>query len=476
MKYESKGTVHNQVAGLKAGKSLHKRVNKKASERRYIDFVESLPQVFFEIDKNGIITYTSPSVESISGYNTSELLGRLYTELIHPEDLPCILRQFEKILKGLIEPSEYRFIAKSGDIRWAWSFSRAVFVSGDCIGIRGVIIDITERKRTEEMLRESRQILSNLIDFLPDATFAIDRKGKIIAWNIAIEEMTGIKAEDMLGKGNYEYALPFYGIRKPILIDLVLNPHEEIENKYLLIKSEGDVLVTEGDVLFKGGSHTLWAKAKPLYDGNGNVVGAIESIRDVTDRKRMEEALIKTHEQLELKVAERTAELEIANEYLKREIEDRKRTEEELEVKSKSLEKANTTLNVVLKRSEENKIEIEQKLLHNVNEMIIPYIEKLKEGRLDSRSSTFLKMLEMNLQDLVSPFMKTQTTNGFSFTAKELQIVNLIRGGKSTKEIAELLRMSKKAVDYHRDNIRKKLNLKKRNVNLQSHLSSLQSH
>jgi PAS domain-containing protein/DNA-binding CsgD family transcriptional regulator len=332
-------------------------------------------------------------------------------------------------------------------------------------------------KKTEETLRESKQLLSNLIDFLPDATFAIDKNGKVvIAWNLAIEEMTGIKAEDMIGKGNYEYAIPFYGVRKPILIDLALNPNGEIENKYLLDKMEGNVFVTEVDVDFKGECRALWAKAKPLYDGKGNVVGAIESIRDITDRKRMEEALIKAHEQLELRVAERTAKLEIANEYLKREIEDRKHTEEALEIKSQSLEKANTTLNVVLKRWKENKIEIEQKLLNNVNELIIPYIEKLKECRLDSRSITFLTMLEMNLQDLLSPFMNTQPINGFNFTVKELQIVNLIKGGKSTKEIAELLMMSKKAVDYHRDNIRKKLNLKKKSVNLRSHLSSLQSH
>ena len=99
--------------------------------------------------------------------------------------------------------------------------------------------DITERKQAEEALKESKQQLANIIDFLPDATLVINNEGEVIAWNRAIEEMTGVKAPDMLGKGNYEYALPFYGERRPILIDLVLNPQEEALSKYLSIRKKG---------------------------------------------------------------------------------------------------------------------------------------------------------------------------------------------------------------------------------------------
>ena len=88
--------------------------------------------------------------------------------------------------------------------------------------------DVTDRKRAELALQESEQKLANIIDFLPDATLVIDKEGQVIAWNRAMEEMTGIKAEDMVGQGNYEYALPFYGKRRPILIDLVLQPREEL--------------------------------------------------------------------------------------------------------------------------------------------------------------------------------------------------------------------------------------------------------
>ncbi|HYA14607.1 MAG TPA: PAS domain-containing protein [Syntrophales bacterium] len=154
-----------------------------------------------------------------------------------------------------------------------------------------IVREITIRKQAEEALRESQQRLSDIIDFLPDATFAIDRQGKVIAWNRAIEEMTGVKAEEMIGKGDYEYAIPFYGMRRPILIDLVFISDEEIEKKYRFIEKKGDILFTEADVPLKNQHRILWGKARPLYDSGGNIIGAIESIRDITDRKHMEAAL-----------------------------------------------------------------------------------------------------------------------------------------------------------------------------------------
>ena len=148
--------------------------------------------------------------------------------------------------------------------------------------------DITERKRVEEALRESEQRLSEIIDFLPDATFAIDRGGKVIAWNHAIEEMTGIKAAAMLGKENFEYSVPFYGSRQPVLIDLVLDTDKKSANSYRITEKEGDVLVGETDTKLLGKKRTLWGKARPLYNSNGEIVGAIETLRDVTDRKELE--------------------------------------------------------------------------------------------------------------------------------------------------------------------------------------------
>jgi PAS domain S-box-containing protein len=153
-------------------------------------------------------------------------------------------------------------------------------------------LELAERKRAQEALRESQQQLADIINFLPDATFVVDRGGKVIAWNRAMEEMTGIEAADMLGKGNYEYALPFYGERRPILIDSVTDPRQDIKAEYVWTERKGEVLTGEAYMPALGvGEVYLSATASALRDSKGNIVGAIQSIRDITERKRAEAAL-----------------------------------------------------------------------------------------------------------------------------------------------------------------------------------------
>ena len=167
--------------------------------------------------------------------------------------------------------------------------------------------DILNREQAEEELRrnavlleanvealwESECRMAHIIDFLPDATFAIDCDGRVIAWNRAIEEMTGTCKDDILGKNSFAYAVPFYGKARPILIDLVFMDHSDIEKKYDFVLRRGDQLTAEvfAPRLHRGEGAYLWGVAAPLYDRIGNVVGAIESIRDITDRKQFEEAL-----------------------------------------------------------------------------------------------------------------------------------------------------------------------------------------
>ncbi|MBN2575246.1 MAG: response regulator [Deltaproteobacteria bacterium] len=158
------------------------------------------------------------------------------------------------------------------------------------------------RDRTEQ-IRESERRLASIIDFLPDATLVVDAQGKVVAWNKAMEEMTGKKAAEMLGKGDYEYAVPFYAERRPALIDMVTVPNEVLEAKYRDIRRLGDVLAGETFApVLRGGGRWVSARASALRDSKGQVVGAIESVRDITERKQMQEALQQAKE-----VAERAA-------------------------------------------------------------------------------------------------------------------------------------------------------------------------
>jgi PAS domain S-box-containing protein len=149
-----------------------------------------------------------------------------------------------------------------------------------------------KRKQAEHSLHDSERRLSDIIDFLPDATFAIDRSGHVIAWNRAMKEMTGVPAQEMLGKGEYCYAIPFYGKRRPILIDLVFSPHDEVRQSYSFVRADGDILSAETiNAAPDGRQCVLSGKAAPLTDSHGSIVGAIESIRDITDLKKTEEEL-----------------------------------------------------------------------------------------------------------------------------------------------------------------------------------------
>lgn len=161
--------------------------------------------------------------------------------------------------------------------------------------------DISERKAAEEQTKNSYQQLLDILEFLPDATFVIDKDKRVIAWNRAIEIMTGMEKCDVLGLGDYIYALPFYGVRCPVLVDLLGESPDVISRKYKCIKMEGRTLFTEAFVpsFRNGDSRYFWATASPLLDKQGNVVGAIESIRDVTEYKFAEEEKSRLESQLD---------------------------------------------------------------------------------------------------------------------------------------------------------------------------------
>jgi len=150
---------------------------------------------------------------------------------------------------------------------------------------------VTERKLSEEALQTSRRQLTDIVEFLPDATLAIDKEKRIIIWNKAIEKMTGVPAAEMIGKGDYAYTIPFYGEARPQLMDLIFMDHGDIVARYPNINREGDSITAEVfcNALYNNKGAWVFAKASPLHDPSGNIVGAIESIRDITERKQAED-------------------------------------------------------------------------------------------------------------------------------------------------------------------------------------------
>ncbi|HEY5556324.1 PAS domain S-box protein [Acetobacterium sp.] len=155
---------------------------------------------------------------------------------------------------------------------------------------------------TEEALRSNQRQLTDIIEFLPDATLAIDTTGHVIIWNKAIEKMTGIPASEMIGKGDYVYTIPFYGEARPHLMDLIFQEDEKIVNRYPNLTREGDSLTAEVFCSALNNNKGAWvfAKASPLHDQAGNIIGAIESIRDITEHKNKEEEILESKNFMEI--------------------------------------------------------------------------------------------------------------------------------------------------------------------------------
>ncbi|ABS54684.1 multi-sensor signal transduction histidine kinase [Methanoregula boonei 6A8] len=157
------------------------------------------------------------------------------------------------------------------------------------------------RKEAERSQHESEQRLANIIDFLPDAILAVDRTGRVIAWNRTNENITGVPASGILGKGDYEYALSTYGERRPFLLDMIYEPDEKILKYYTNIVHDGGAISAETSLAApKGRRIDIMAKASPLYNQKGEVTGAIEVIRDITALKKIEQDLRAAYERVTL--------------------------------------------------------------------------------------------------------------------------------------------------------------------------------
>jgi len=314
------------------------------------------------------------------------------------------------------------------------------------------------RKKAEE---EIMHLFNMAIDML--CVFGFD--SVFTRLNPAFERTLGFTTKELISKPFFEFIHP--------------DDRERTRSVAKKAYSTGKaVLGFENRFLCKDGSYRWisWAARPVLEEETVYSVG-----RDVTDLKRAQAELKKAHDELELRVADRTAELVQANEQMRHEIKERRKamkalrqSEKSLEAQNTNLAELNTALKVLLKRREEDKTEIGEKLFLNMRQLIQPYLEKLKRSGLNERQTAYVGILETNLDDLVSPFASSLSSGYLRLTPAEIQTADLVRQGKTTKEIAGLLNLSRRTVEFHRENIREKFGLKKQETNLRSYLLTIQ--
>ena len=253
--------------------------------------IDAIPSPVFYKDAEGAYLGFNESYQAMMGLSREQMLGKTVHQLWEKE----LADKYWKMDRELFEQSGAQVYEST--VRYAGGtprdviFNKAVFRNRDGTvgGLVGVILDITERKAAEEEARDAYRRIADILEFLPDATFVVDQEGCVIAWNRAIEVMTGVPQEEILGKGDHAYALPFYGERRKILIDL-LDAEQEARAHYPGITHEGSTLYVEKRVALHGKEERyLWGVAAPLFDRQGVRVGGIQTLRDMTELRRAEQ-------------------------------------------------------------------------------------------------------------------------------------------------------------------------------------------
>ena len=410
-------TLEKKMADLeKANEELREQ------EERYRLTFEQVSDVIFLLDTDLRILTMSPSVEKNLGYHPLDFIGKPFAKIKRVMDPGCYAQARAKlasILEGkTVEPSDYIIFAKDGTLRHIETSATPILKNGRILCIVCVTRDITRRRQAEENLLHERNFSQTVVESLPGLFFVLDEQGKLLRWNDHLKVVTGYSDSELR-------EMPFADIRPEKYRNATLEGIREV-----LRVGE---LSTEAKMIFKDGIHRIFRlhARRFFYEGKRCIAG---TGMDITDRKR---------------------------------------TENDLKRFAESLEDANITLRVLMRRHNEDRQDIEAKLQANVHDLILPYVKKLKEANLADRHKNDLQILEHHLREILSPFLKNIHAAHADLTPREILIMDLIKQGKKSGEIAAALNASLKTVETHRNHIRKKLNLVHARINLRSYLLSL---
>jgi PAS domain S-box-containing protein len=274
----------------------------RESEALFRGVAERSSDIIVLTDLAGRATYVSPSVRKILGYDPAELTRRSYEHFIHPDDHRLLQEVIPQSMAGRTEKEvTVRFRKKDGGFAVIEFFGTPIIQEGQVTGTQVIGRDSTDRMRVESELRDTSRRLGDIIDFFPDPTMAIDKDGNVVAWNKSMEELTEITPGSILGRGNYSYATWFYGTPRPMLIDLVLHGDlDAIDKKYPKNRRDGNTIRAGADTVRPDGTRIqFWVTATPLFDQNGETVGAIETLRDVTRQKKTARAMRESKDYLD---------------------------------------------------------------------------------------------------------------------------------------------------------------------------------
>ena len=434
----------------------------RESEEKYKTLVESSLTGIF-IHQDGKYVFVNDRFAEIHGYESGELLGKEYLLLIHPDEREARANVVSRRLNGEDIPRRYEVRRLGRDGRTIWCEMMATCVEyGGRPAIMGNIVDITERKRAEEALRQSKEKLAGIVDSVTDLMVMVDEGFNIVWANNVAKRAFG---PDLVGKKCYS---AYHG-RKKVCDPCIVRQSFE----------DGKVHQFEADiVVLHGNQRTFWCTASVAErDEHGRPTMIVESFRDITERKRAEDMLRETVRQQQVAYYQAMIYGERLNKQIRicnRTQEALRKRNEALKAQARNLEEMNTAMKVLLEHRQEDKDEFEERVVTNVEELVLPYIEALKDAGLGAKQMAYARMIESHLNDITSPYIRNLCSKHLGLTPKQIQVANLIKEGQTTREIAGLLNTSVRTVKFHREKIRAKLGLKNKKANLRFYLLSLQ--
>ena len=400
----------------------------RVSEQRHRSYIELTGQLGWTANAAGELVEDLPAWRAFTGQSEEEIRGAGWANAIHPDDRERALGEWRKAVAARSAyEAEYRVRRKDGVYRH-W-LVRGVPLFEDDGSIRewiGTSIDITDMKRVEDELKRSEGMYRTIFETTPAAMMIVEEDTTISMVNREFTAQTGYEASEIEGKKSWTEL-----IRKEDL--------ERVLGYHRLRRLDPDAAPRNYEFRYtdrQGRIRDVYATVAMLPGTKKTVL----SFLDITDRKRDEETL--------------------------------RTMAEELKSKTHALEEMNAALRVLLKQREEDKTDLEKRILASVKELVIPHLRELKKSLSGQKDLTRLQILESNLQGIMSPFAQKLSLQFLNLTQKEIQVANLIKEGKTTKEIARFMDLSKFAIDTHRAHLRRKLGLTNKRVNLRTYLSS----
>lgn len=436
----------------------------RESEERFRKIFDNFKDGILIEDEDGNIVDANRSVCDMLGYTKEEICARVIRDVVRVE------LQFPLLKEGPQElPNSVRCVETIGMRRDGAEVP--VEIGNSLVEIGGqrrvisIVRDISERKGVEEKLRKSELKYRTLLENLPQRIIYKDINSVYISCNENFAMDMKMRPAEIVGRTDYdlfprELAEGYRKVDKEVLRS---GKTEYFEEKYM-----------------KGRRELVVQTVKtPVRNERGEINGILGIFWDITKRKQDEQKLKRYQQRLEEMVGERTAKLRGTNERLRQEITERKGTEKALRDSERKLkgqkmvlERKNVALGEVIEQVEHEKRQVKQNVVLNVEKLLLPLLRKLraKATRIESQ---YIDLLRSTCEELASSFGRKLSMENMKLSPREIEICNMIKGGLSGKEISELLRLSFKTVERHRNDIRRKLRLVRRKVNLGTFLQGL---